>query len=175
MTNHAYIALGTNLGERLHYLHRAVLLLDNHPHIEVEQLSSIYETDPVGVVDQPDFLNMVSCVSTSLSPHDLLTVTSGIETKLGRERSVRWGPRTIDLDILLYDQVNLKTDVLEIPHPRMFERAFVLIPLAEINPRLHIPESNIPLRDIIQQIPDKEGVRLWKQNCGEEKFALFES
>lgn len=175
MMTEAYVALGTNLGDRLYYLHQAVSLLDNHPQIEVKQLSSIYETDPVGFVDQPDFLNMVTCVCTDLSPHVLFGITSGIEAKLGRKRSVRWGPRTIDIDILLYNQIHLKTDTLEIPHPRMFERAFVLIPLAEINPRLHIPESNIPLRDYIQQIPDKEGVRLWRQNRGEEKFALFES
>lgn len=175
MTKRAYIALGANLGNRPQCLYRALLSLDEHPGIVVNSLSSIYETDPVGYTDQPNFLNMVAEVSTNLSPEELFQATSAVESELGRKRTVRWGPRIIDLDILLYDQVKIDTATLQIPHPRMFERAFVLMPLAEITPALHIPGSKLLLADYIKQIPDKEGVRLWKQNNGEGKFALFES
>src|SRR5699024_9592520 len=96
------------------------------------QESSIYETAPVGFIDQADFLNMVIEVETRLSPIELLDVCQEIELRLGRERVIRFGPRTIDLDILLYNQENLETERLSIPHVRMHERAFVLVPLAEI-------------------------------------------
>ncbi|HET7581016.1 MAG TPA: 2-amino-4-hydroxy-6-hydroxymethyldihydropteridine diphosphokinase [Bacillales bacterium] len=175
MTERAFIGLGSNIGDRMGQLHKALTLLDEYPKVTVTRLSSIYETDPVGYTDQTNFLNMVAEVSTDLSPHELLETALAVEKRLGRKRSVRWGPRTIDLDILVYDQVNIETDVLHIPHPRMRERAFVLIPLAEMNPAFHIPGSQLPLTDYIQQIPDREGVRLWKQNNGGGKFALFES
>jgi 2-amino-4-hydroxy-6-hydroxymethyldihydropteridine diphosphokinase len=171
----AYIGLGTNVGNRLDNLRRAVLLLDGHDQILLKKLSSIYETDPVGYTEQENFLNMAAEISTDLPAHELLRVTSEIETRLGRERAVRWGPRTIDLDILLYNQENIQTESLQIPHPRMYERAFVLIPLAELYPSLCIPGKKPVLSDYIKQIPDKEGVRLWKQKCGAEKYALFEN
>ncbi|HET7657945.1 MAG TPA: 2-amino-4-hydroxy-6-hydroxymethyldihydropteridine diphosphokinase [Bacillales bacterium] len=175
MTKKTYIALGANVGDRLDSLHQALLMLDENPEIHVNRLSSIYETDPVGYTDQPNFLNMVAEVSTTLSPLDFFHITSTVETQLGRERTVRWGPRVIDLDILLYDNLRMETDLLQIPHPRMVERAFVLIPLAEINPELRIPDQQSTIADYISQISDKEGVRLWRQNNGEEKYALFES
>lgn len=171
----AYIGLGTNLGDRMKQLYDALILLKDNSEITVEKLSSVYETDPLGYTDQPNFLNMVVEISTEFSPKELLAATSAIEERLGRRRVVRWGPRTIDLDILLFDQVNIKTDALQIPHPRLAERAFVLIPLAEIHPSFRAPGSKLPLAEFIKLIPDKEGVRLWKQNNGGEKFALFES
>lgn len=175
MRNQTYIGLGTNVGDRMAQLRDALFLLEDQTKIIIEHLSSIYETDPVGYTDQPNFLNMVAEISTDFSPDELLKVTSAIEKRLGRKRVVRWGPRTIDLDILLYDQVKVETDVLQIPHPRLAERAFVLIPLAELYPDFDVPGSKLPLTEFIKQIPDKEGVRLWKQNNGGEKFALFES
>ncbi|HEX7066148.1 MAG TPA: 2-amino-4-hydroxy-6-hydroxymethyldihydropteridine diphosphokinase [Bacillales bacterium] len=175
MTEKVYIALGANVGDRVKALHQALLLLDEHPEIDVNRLSSVYETDPVGYTDQPNFLNMAAEVTTTLSPFNFFQITSTVETRLGRERTVRWGPRRIDLDILLYDNVNIETDLLQIPHPRMFERAFVLVPLAEINSELSIPGREMTIADYIKQISDKEGVRLWRQNNGEGKFALFES
>ncbi|HET7521963.1 MAG TPA: 2-amino-4-hydroxy-6-hydroxymethyldihydropteridine diphosphokinase [Bacillales bacterium] len=171
----AYIGLGTNLGDRKSHLHRALRLLDSHRHVVVERLSSIYETDPVGYLNQEKFLNMAAKVSTTLTPNELLDVISHIERELGRKRAVRWGPRTIDLDILLYDRLHIKTERLQIPHPRMCERAFVLIPLAEIAPDVCIPGARVSPGQRVKQISDKEGVRLWKQNSGEGKFALFES
>ncbi|HET7656899.1 MAG TPA: 2-amino-4-hydroxy-6-hydroxymethyldihydropteridine diphosphokinase [Bacillales bacterium] len=171
----AYLSLGTNLGDRMQYLKEAVLHLHVHEAINVEKLSSIYETEPVGYTNQPEFLNMVVKISTLLTPMELLEETAAIEKNLGRKRTIRWGPRTIDVDILLYDRLKLETDVLQIPHPRLTERAFVLIPLAEIHPKLAIPDSKLTFAEQIRQIPDKEGVRIWKQNNGEGKFELFES
>lgn len=174
MIARAYIGLGTNIGDRPQYLHRALMLLDNHQQIQLQRSSSIYETDPVGYTDQRQFLNMVAEVDTNLSPRDLLFEMANVESELGRKRILRWGPRTIDLDILLYNQEEMDTEALQIPHSRMEQRAFVLVPLAEINPGLSIPGRG-PLLTLIQKTPDKEGVRLWKQNRGEGKFGLFES
>ncbi|HET7628833.1 MAG TPA: 2-amino-4-hydroxy-6-hydroxymethyldihydropteridine diphosphokinase [Bacillales bacterium] len=171
----AYIGLGTNIGERDRYLHEAVLRMDGHRRIHVTRLSSIYETEPIGCTDQADFLNMVAEVSTELAPDELLHATASVENQLGRTREVRWGPRTIDLDILLYNQATIETDALTIPHPRMHERAFVLVPLSELNPSFQVPGTNVSLSEYVKQISGKEGVRLWRLNSGEERFALFES
>lgn len=176
MMHQAFLSLGTNIGNREKFLHEALLLLDQHNAIEVKSLSSIYETEPVGFTNQDDFLNMVAEINTSLEPQELLKETTTIEKALGRKRIFRWGPRTIDIDILLFDRVELEIDILQIPHPRLIERAFVLVPLAEIHSsNLAIPGAEFSLTEYIQQNPDKEGVRLWKQNNGEGKFGLFES
>ena len=175
MENIAYIALGSNLGDRAYYLRSAVAALHRHKGIFVTSGSSIYETDPVGYVNQDKFLNMVIEVATALSPFALFDVTQQIEQEFGRKRDTRWGPRTLDLDILLYNHENIETERLVIPHPRMAERAFVLIPLLEINSHLTIPNVSEPLADIIDRLPDKKGVRVWKQKDGEDVFALFES
>ncbi|ABO65458.1 2-amino-4-hydroxy-6-hydroxymethyldihydropteridine diphosphokinase [Geobacillus thermodenitrificans] len=175
MENIVYISLGSNLGDRVYYLRSAIEALDRYEGISVKSSSSIYETDPVGYVHQDKFLNMVVEVATTLSPFSLLNVTQQIEQEFGRKRGIRWGPRTLDLDILLYNHENIETEQLVIPHPRMAERAFVLIPLLEINSHLTIPNIFEPLTDIVDRLPDKEGVRVWKQKDGEDVFALFES
>ena len=133
--NIAYISLGSNIGNRLQYLQQAVRLLQDEKNVKVRQVSSVYETDPVGYVDQDAFLNIVVELETSLTPHELLKKCNEIEAELGRTREIHWGPRTVDLDILLYNEENMKTENLIIPHPRMTERGFVLIPLVEIKPR----------------------------------------
>lgn len=175
MNNTAYISLGSNIGNREDFLKQAIKELARDPDIFVEKLSSIYETDPVGYTDQALFLNMVVKLSTSLSPYQLLDHCMEVERKLGRTREFRWGPRVIDLDILLYNKENIVMDTLQVPHPRMTERAFVLVPLLEIDPSLVLPISNAPLVEVLDEIPDKEGVRLWKQINGEDAYALFES
>jgi 2-amino-4-hydroxy-6-hydroxymethyldihydropteridine diphosphokinase len=175
MVNYAYVALGSNMGNRLQYLYKAIKKLDEHEQISVVQTSSIYETDPVGYVNQDKFLNMVIKIQTSLSPFALLDVTQKIELDLGRKREVRWGPRTLDLDILLYNHENIETEQLTIPHPRMVERAFVLVPLFELDADIRIPNIKQCLALIIDELPDKEGVRIWKQKSGEDVFALFEN
>lgn len=165
MNNQSYISLGTNIGDREGFLKKAIQEIGQHEEIIVEQVSSIYETDPVGYLDQDPFLNLVIKISTTLTPLQLLEVTQSIEQNLGRKRELRWGPRTIDLDILLYNQENIEVEHLRIPHPRMFERSFVLIPLKEINPSLKV--ENKLLED--------KGVRLWKQKNGGEELGLLES
>ena len=111
-------------------------MLESHPHISLLDFSSIYETEPVGYTEQPTFLNMVIKLETSFNAFELLAVTQKIENGLGRKREIHWGPRTIDLDILLYNNENIKSEHLIIPHPRMFERAFVMVPLFEIDNEL---------------------------------------
>ena len=116
------------------HLKSAVRALHSHESVVVLSVSSVYETAPVGFTDQADFLNIVIEVSTSLDAYNLLTLCQEIEHKLGRVRTIRWGPRKVDLDILLYNNDNIEAKSLIIPHPRMHERAFVLIPLLEIAP-----------------------------------------
>ena len=175
MENIAYLSIGSNIGNRLEIFQKALQLLDENNEISVEELSSIYETDPVGYTNQACFLNAVLKISTSLQPEELLQICLFIESQLGRKREIRWGPRTLDLDILLYNQENIETESLIVPHPRMQERAFVIIPLMELDPDIKLPNVNAALDDILNQIPDKEGVRLWKQKNGDDVFALFES
>lgn len=128
----AYIGLGSNLGDRAENLRRAVGLLEQAEGVEVGALSSFYDTAPVGYADQPRFLNAAVEIWTVLSPDRLLAVCNGIEQALKRERILRWGPRTIDLDILLYGDRVVRQENLIIPHPRMHQREFVLLPLSEI-------------------------------------------
>ncbi|OED30947.1 2-amino-4-hydroxy-6-hydroxymethyldihydropteridine diphosphokinase [Planococcus maritimus] len=139
MMNKAYLSLGSNLGDRKRQLQEAVRLLRANPAISNVKISSIYETAPVGYLDQGAFLNLAVRLETNLSPLDLLAVCQEVERNLQRERLVRWGPRTVDLDILLYGQEQLATDELTIPHPRMYERAFVLVPLRDLLPSLVMP------------------------------------
>lgn len=155
----AYLGLGSNLGDRRANLNAAIESLDWGP-VSVGKRSSIYETEPVGgPEDQPPYLNMVIEVATSLSPEDLFERTQAVEAALGRERASeeRWGARTIDIDVLLYGTDLIETSDLEIPHPRMHERAFVLVPLAEIAPGVMIPRRG-PVRALLESA-GSDGVR----------------
>jgi 2-amino-4-hydroxy-6-hydroxymethyldihydropteridine diphosphokinase len=135
----AYVGLGSNLGDRAGYLLLALSALSRLPKTRLVRLSPIYETDPVGP-PQPRYLNLVAEVETGLSPRDLLEEMLRIEKALGRERKERFGPRTIDLDLLLYGDLVVREEGLELPHPRLHERAFVLVPLSHL-----IPEGRHPL------------------------------
>jgi 2-amino-4-hydroxy-6-hydroxymethyldihydropteridine diphosphokinase len=170
--NHSFLSLGSNMGDRLFTLQKAVRELHNHPKIEVDNISSIYETEPVGYTNQADFLNLVVEISTTLRAEELLEVCQSIENKLSRVREIRWGPRTIDLDILLFNHDNMKTEKLIVPHPRMHERAFVLIPLKEIAPDAL---SMVEIEDFHDADVQKEGVRLWKKTDGVDAFVRLES
>jgi dihydroneopterin aldolase / 2-amino-4-hydroxy-6-hydroxymethyldihydropteridine diphosphokinase len=128
-THTAYVALGSNMGDRRSHLRDAVRQLHR-----VTAVSHLYETDPVGGPEQGPYLNMVVELETALDPFQLLDRCLAIEAAAGRERKVRWGPRTLDLDVLLFDDVELRSGDLSIPHPRMFERRFVLEPLSDIAP-----------------------------------------
>ena len=134
-TTRAYIGLGGNLGDPAAAMAAALQALDAESGIRVVAVSSLYRTPPWGVTDQPDFLNAVAALDTRLSPAALLQACLDAERALKRVRDVRWGPRTIDLDILLYDDERIDEQGLQVPHPRMAARAFVMVPLAEIAPR----------------------------------------
>jgi 2-amino-4-hydroxy-6-hydroxymethyldihydropteridine diphosphokinase len=154
--NTAYLGLGSNLGDRLWHLAEAVRRLGAGPRIQLETISSVYETKPIGVAKQLDFLNLVVRAATTLSPHELLEQCLRIEAGLGRERHERWGPRTIDIDLLLYGDVQMADERLTVPHPRMRERSFVLIPLAEIAPKLILDGETVGL---LADRSDHAGVR----------------
>jgi 2-amino-4-hydroxy-6-hydroxymethyldihydropteridine diphosphokinase len=159
----AYLGLGSNLGQREANLAQAVHLLANSRQVQVLRSSSIYETEAWGFTDQPRFLNAVVEITTNLQPVSLLELAKIVEAEAGREPTFRWGPRLIDVDILLYaDQVIQEDNPdLQIPHPRLSQRAFVLIPLAELASELLHPTLNVPVGQIAQGVEGREGVRLW--------------
>lgn len=126
------LGLGSNIGDREQNITAAITALAEHPAITVRKVSSLYNTAPVGVTEQPEFLNVVIILDTTLSPLDLLDVCLNTEQQLGRIRNERWGPRNIDIDILIYNDVKCQSDKLTLPHPRFHERCFVLVPLNEI-------------------------------------------
>lgn len=138
----AYLALGSNLGDRLAHLQLALDALSDDPLVDLIAISSVYETDPIGGPIQDDFLNAVVSIDTHASPHEILAIAQGLEVQACRERIEHWGPRTLDVDLLLYGDELVSTPDLEVPHPRMWERAFVLAPLSEIAPELIVePEG----------------------------------
>ncbi|MDR3600141.1 MAG: 2-amino-4-hydroxy-6-hydroxymethyldihydropteridine diphosphokinase [Desulfosporosinus sp.] len=141
-----FLGLGSNLGDRAYYLAEGILALAG-PMVKIVATSRIYETEPWGVMDQPLYWNQVIEVETSLEPLDLLHVCQEIEHRLGRERKVHWGPRTIDIDLLLYDNRASESEELKLPHPYLEERAFVLAPLREIAPKLVLP-SGRPIAEV---------------------------
>lgn len=138
-----YLGLGANLGRRAHNLAAAIERLLARAEAKLVAESSVYETEPVGIIDQPAFLNMAACVETEAAPEDLLREALAVERGLGRVREVRWGPRTIDIDLLLYDGPPIASADLELPHPRLGERQFVLVPLAEIAPDAMLPDGRV--------------------------------
>jgi 2-amino-4-hydroxy-6-hydroxymethyldihydropteridine diphosphokinase len=135
----AYVGIGANLGPREETLRRAVALLGSADGVEVVAVSELRETEPVGVVDQPPFLNGAVSLKTTRSPRALLDLLLEIEVSLGRVRGERWGPRVVDLDLLVYGNEVVDEPGLRVPHPRLHERRFALEPLADLNPELEIP------------------------------------
>ena len=132
----AYLALGSNLGDRRAYLQQAVDALATIPGVRVVAVSPVYETAPVGGPPQDAYLNAVVSIDTELDPHALLALAQGIERAAHRERKEHWGPRTLDIDVLLYGDLQIDTPDLVVPHPRMWERGFVLAPLRDLAPAL---------------------------------------
>lgn len=139
-TIRAYLGLGSNMGDPAATIRQAITAMDHAPGLSVAAVSPIFRTEPQGVRDQPWFANCVASldVEAACSPEGLLDILSGIEAQLGRVRTERWGPRTIDIDILLFGDLQRDTPRLQIPHPRMLERAFVLVPLMHLAPEIRI-------------------------------------
>ncbi|MGQ9533383.1 MAG: 2-amino-4-hydroxy-6-hydroxymethyldihydropteridine diphosphokinase [Desulfotomaculales bacterium] len=137
----AYVGLGTNLGDKMANLRAALALLAAAPGVRVLRVAGVYRTAPWGHTDQDWFLNTVAELETVLPPRALLEVFLGIEARLGRRRGMRWGPRVIDLDLLVYGDLVVYEPDLVVPHPRMHERAFVLVPLAELEPSLRLADG----------------------------------
>lgn len=150
------LALGSNLGERFENLHQA--LKDVSLRVSIIKTSSVYETPPWGYIDQPVFFNQVLSGYTSLNPVELLTFVKNIENNMGRVNNFQNGPRLIDVDILLFGEQIINSEILVIPHPRMLERGFVMLPLAEIEPELIIPGTNKKVLELLQSV-DKTGIR----------------
>lgn len=154
-----YLCLGSNMGNREENLRMALDLLKQR--LRMGQISSIYDTEPVGNTDQPRFLNLVCQVYTSLPPESLLATAKGIELKMGRLPGKVNSPRPIDIDILFYGKEVVDTPELVIPHPRIAERAFVLIPLAEIAPDLVHPVSHKTIKELLGEVKGEKGVLKW--------------
>jgi len=156
------IGLGSNMGNRQENIMTAIKGLSNHPEIRVDKISSLYETKPVGVTGQPDFLNGAIGISTTLEPLKLLEVCLSVECEMGRIRKERWGPRNIDIDILLYQDRILCDERLHIPHPRLHTRSFVLVPLSEIASDLPVYQGLTP-GQLLTTRSDRNDVRLYAE------------
>jgi 2-amino-4-hydroxy-6-hydroxymethyldihydropteridine diphosphokinase len=159
MSHRAFVALGSNLEDPQQQVLRALAELDGLPETRVTARSALYRTAPVGYDNQPDFINAAAEVSTTLEPLALLRALLALETAHGRERPFPNAPRVIDLDLLLYDDLELHDPELTVPHPRLHERGFVLFPLADIAPELHVPGKGT-VRDLLQALPDQGVARM---------------
>jgi 2-amino-4-hydroxy-6-hydroxymethyldihydropteridine diphosphokinase len=156
-----YLGLGANLGDRLLNLRTALHRMTTYA--EVQRVSSLYETEPVGFLEQDWFLNAAAHITTDLAPLDLLHAIRGIENDLGRQRIVVNGPRTVDLDILLWEDQVINSGGLVVPHPRMHERLFVLAPLRELAPKLLHPALARTVEELEERLPATSQVRLWRR------------
>lgn len=155
----AYLGVGTNIGDRLQNLINAVEALNLLPMTKVVEVSNVYETEPVGYDNQQDFLNIVVCVSTELNAHNLLGAALGVEAGMGRVRTIKNGPRIIDVDLLLYENEKYDTNSLILPHPRMLERNFVLKPLLDLN-----IDNEICSTDYLKEKLTSDGVNFFCDN-----------
>lgn len=155
----AFLALGGNLGEPLKAFRAACRTLAEHAKIKLQAVSSLYRTPPIGGPEgQPDYLNAVVEVLTQLAPEELLDFCRQIENAAGRTRDIRWGARTLDIDLIFYDQVVLDTPVLKIPHPRLQLRHFVLLPLAELAADFQHPRLHRSVAGLLAELPEPEGI-----------------
>src|SRR5438067_9389317 len=154
----AYLGLGSNMGDREAHLEAGVEAIGRLHGTRVLRRSPLYESEPWGPVEQPNYLNMVVEVATALPPEELLHLCKEIEKEQGRVPGERWGPRPLDIDILLYDDRHIHTESLTVPHPRMWERAFVLLPLADLAPALRGPDGRSIMELLEQESMKSQGV-----------------
>ena len=154
-----YIALGSNLDEPSEQIYKAINSIDAFDDLSVTHISSLYKTKPIGKIDQPDFINAAIEVEGDISPENLHAALQDIETQAGRIRMELNEPRTLDLDILLIDDLIMKTKKLTVPHPRMHQRQFVIVPLFEINQKLNIPGIG-PINKILKSLPDQGVIKI---------------
>lgn len=152
----AYLGLGSNIGDREESLRQALKKISEVPGITVIRISSRYETKPYGKTDQPDFINMAVELETNLTPLDLLEVVLGIEHELGRVRKETWGPRSIDIDVLLYEDLELDLTDLKVPHPEMHLRSFVIDPMSEIAPKREHPTLKMTIEEIKNKLDNEQ-------------------
>ena len=157
---HAYIGFGSNIDDRLDYITQALQLLLEPDSVSLIQISSLYETEPVGYEEQDWFLNGVIAVETNLPVHELLALLKEIEGAVGRQHRARWRPREVDLDLLIYDQCCINTPDLIVPHPEMHQRSFVLVPFAEIAPDILHPILQENIRTLLSNLNDEKAVKL---------------
>jgi len=162
-----YLSLGSNIGKRLRNLQTAIKRL-REIGFDIIKSSAIYKTDAWGVTDQPNFLNLILKGKTKLSPKELLKEIKRIEKEIGRKPTKKWGPRVIDIDILFYDKKVFKSNVLTIPHPQLHKRAFVLIPLKEIAPRLIHPLIKKTVSQMLNNLNDNNSVVLYNKSAKEK-------
>lgn len=159
MNDRVFIALGSNLGNRSTWLRLAQEKLFSAPTTQLMAASSVYETEPVGKIDQPAFLNQVLEVRTTLAPENLLSRLLQVERELGRMRNERWGPRNIDLDLLVFGNRQDKTALLVLPHPELHRRRFVLQPWAEIAPEFVVPRFSVTVEALLENCGDNKRVQ----------------
>ena len=156
--NKIYLGLGSNLGNKTDNLKKAINLIKNFPKTKIVNISKVYETKAWGYTKQDNFLNLCLEIKSNLSPKELLRKCQSIENKLKRERDIKWGPRTIDIDILIYQDFNLDSKELTLPHPRIKERAFVIWPLLDLNDKLEIKGESI--KKLANKLGDNEIIRI---------------
>ena len=160
----AFLGLGSNMGNKVENLMQAIQLLEENPALKVERIAGLYKTAPYGYLEQDWFLNTAVEVETSLSPRELLQTIHDVEQRLGRQRTIHWGPRTIDIDILTFGEYKVEEPDLTIPHKEIGKRAFVLIPLAELEPDLSIGSTTVKLA--LKTLQENEG----KDTLGVTKY-----
>jgi 2-amino-4-hydroxy-6-hydroxymethyldihydropteridine diphosphokinase len=167
------LGIGSNLGDREENLRMALKLLVKEKKIQIQKVSSLYETAPVGYTEQNSFLNAVAIVTTDLTPDELMKYCLSVEAKMGRVRELRWGPRNIDIDVLCYNELVIHTELLTLPHPRLKERRFVLVPLLEAAGDIMLPDS-FYAREALSVCPDKSAVIQFKPAGweGKDLYAL---
>lgn len=153
-----FLSLGSNLGDKIFYLSEAIKKLNDNSKISIQNISSVFQTSPVGEVEQGDFYNIVVEIETELLPPELLAFTQQIENEFGRQRNVRWGARTLDIDILLANDFEMKNEKLQIPHPEMHKRNFVLVPLNEIAKDNFLKPFGKKVSELLEKCPDNSQV-----------------